>query len=218
MRLIKMFGLAAMAAAIVMALVGVTSASAVTQLEEVVLCKTSGAGACPVAERFGSGTVIHGVSTSAPVLLGAFNILCAESKTLGTTTSALAHGEITALSFTTCHREGSAHTCTATAERLNYLIKGELNSTDTGYLALVTAKAGQERPEVLVKCPEDGIECKYGETTVTFEAEGTTDQVLKVLQSLTGLGFCFTSATWHAKYLTLCLEGTSEVACFLRME
>jgi hypothetical protein len=42
--------------------------------------------------------------------------------------------------------------------------------------------------------------------------------VLDVLQTLSGLGFGFVSAVWHAKYATKCLQSpTVEVNCYLAM-
>jgi hypothetical protein len=216
MRLIKMFGLAAIAVGAFMAFLGASSASA-TSLEEVVLCKALET-PC-VNGHFATGTVVHGVATD-PVLLGPFNILCLESTILGITTSLLAHGEITALALVHCLREGTNHTCTWTAERLNYLIKVELTSAHNTYEALVTAGSSGLRPEVRVQCPEDGIDCKYGADTLLYEAlDVSGETVLNVLQELSGLGFCFITAVWHAKYKTKCLSSpTVEVNCYLAME
>jgi hypothetical protein len=219
-RLIKMFGLAAIAVGAFMAFLGATSASATT-LENVVLCRISNEDPCAAGNRLGSGTVLHATSVTEPLLLAAFDVKCLSSKILGATNSTLAHGEITALSFTHCYRVSTGKLCTATAERLNYLIKGELQPGDSGYETLVTAGSSGLRPEVFLDCPEDSIECKYGVDSLLSEAlggSGSADTVLDVLQTLSGLGICFVSATWHAEYLVKCLEGTSEVSCWLRME
>jgi hypothetical protein len=228
-RLIKMFSLAALAVVALMAFIGATSASAVTSLEEVVLCKVSNEDPCAAANRFGSGTVLHGelVSGTQALLLGndfvgPVVVHCTASTTLGTTTSSLAHGEITALGFTGCTNLRDGKTCTTTTEHLNYLVKGELKSGDSGCEVLITEKAGNGRPEVRLKCESLGINCQYGAATVLFEAlgaSGSADTVLDVLQELEGLGFCFTESIWHAEYLVRCLNASSQnVGCWLRME
>jgi hypothetical protein len=213
-----MFALAAIAAGAFMAFLGASSASA-TSLEEVVLCKTLPAeGAnCPEKGHFGSGTVVHGLAEN-PVLLGAFNIECLHSKTSGKLTSLLAHGVIESLSFTHCLRTSNGNTCTTTTERLPYLIQAELAADHKAYEVLVKAGESGLRPEVRVQCPSDGIDCKYGADHIKFSVLHVELVVLDVLQELTGLGFCFITAVWHAKYKTKCLEGTSEVGCYPAME
>jgi hypothetical protein len=218
-----MFGWAAIAVAAVMAFVGATSASAVTELEEVVLCKTS-EDPCPAGNRLGSGTELVGLSTNALLLGSITDVSCTHSETSGKTTSSLAHGEIEALSFSGC-TEGGGHECTTETLRLNYLVKGELKSTDTGYEALVTAGGSGLRPEVKLVCPSIGIECKYGADNVEFEilnngGGGATPMHMTwdVLKVLSGLGFCFTSATWHAEYLVKCYVGGVQVSCLAAME
>jgi len=220
MRLIKMFGLAAIAAAAVMAFVGATSAMAITELEEVVLCNEN-VSPCPAGHDFAAGTVLHGELKSATkaVLLSSIQIECSSSTTLGTTTSLLAHGEITALTFSNC-KTSTGVTCTVTVEHLNFLVNGELNATHSGYEAVVTGISNGQ-PQAQVVCGTV-VECKYGETSVLLTAEPEAgDTVLSVLQELTGVGpLCGTIAhpVWHAKYLTRCLSGTSLVGCWLAME
>lgn len=227
MRLIKMFGLAAIAVAAVMAFVGVTSASAVTALEEVVLCKVN-TSPCPAGNDFPSGTVVHGelkAGTSAVLDAGVFGkIICTGSTTLGTTTSLLVHGEITALAFTGCTFNNKS--CSKVEPlHLNYLIKGELKPTDTGYEVLVTEKAGNGIPEVHVECP--GVKCSFTSATTLLEQIAEAgDAVLKVEQKVTfltpGLGDtcpALTEPTWNAEYLTRCLESpTVLVGCWIVME
>jgi hypothetical protein len=222
-RFIRIMGAAAITAASLLTLVGATPASA-SPLEEVVICKVPNEVNCAAANRLGAGTVLHGVLKSGTnaVLLGfGADVTCTGSTTLGTTTSTLAHGAVTALGFTGC-TETESKPCTATTERLNYLIKGELKAGHTAYEVLVTAGPSGLRPEVRLQCPNIGIDCKYGADIVLLEAIGgfaSADTVLKVLQTLSGLGFCFTSATWHAEYLTLCLNAIEqEIGCWLRME
>ena len=221
MRLVKIFGLAATAAVAVMAFVGASSAMAVTELEEVVLCNQN-TSPCPAGHDFASGTVLHGelkTGTKA-LLLSSIPIECLSSTTLGTTTSLLAHGEITALTFSNC-KTGTGVSCTVTTEHLNYLVKGELNAAHNGYEVLVTALGANGQPQAHVLCGTV-VDCKYGESNVLLTAEPETgDTVLSVLQELAGVGpLCGIIAhpIWHAKYLTRCLEGTNLVGCWLEME
>lgn len=220
MRLFRMFGLAVMATVIAMAFVGATSAVAVTELEEVVLCNQN-TSPCPAGHDFGAGTVLHGelkASTNA-VLLSSIEVTCELSTMLGTTTSLLIHGEITALALANCH-SGDLF-CKATVEHLNFLFKGELNAFHTGYEVLVTEKGTNGRPQIKIVCGKF-MECDYGEPNILFSAEpDATDTVLSVLQELTGLGpLCGAIAhpVWHAKYLIRCLEGSNLVGCWLETE
>jgi hypothetical protein len=225
MRLIKIFGLAAIAAAAVMAFVGVTSASAVVELEEVVLCKILQE-PCVGGNKLPAGTELVGLSTNALLLGSITDVSCTHSEATGKTNAALAHGEIEALDFLNC-TEGGGHACTAQALRLNYLFKVELEAAHIEYEALVTAGPGGLRPEVKLTCPSIGIECKYGADSVLFEVLNNggggaepMHMTWDVLQALTGLGFCFTSATWHAEYLVKCFGGVpvAQVGCLAAME
>lgn len=227
MRLIKMFGLAAIAVGAFMAFLGATSASAVTSLEEVVLCKNNES-PCLATNRFASGTVLHAelvAGTEAVLHSWAGDVLCSTSTTLGATNSTLAQGEITALSFGGCVLDPEKQKCTVTPEHLNYVVKGELKSTDSGYEILVTERSPNGRPQAHVECPGTVVNCHYGASNVLFEELTVAgDTVLDVSQNLTALSgvdplACFTtSPAWEAKYLTRCLSGTSLVACYLRME
>jgi len=220
MRLVRMFGVAVIATVVTMAFVGASSAMAVTELEKVVLCNEN-VSPCPAGHDFESPTVFHGelkTGTKA-VLLASTQIECPASTTLGITDELLVHGEITALTFEKC-KTNTGVACAVVKEHLNYLIKGELNATHSGYEAVVTG-LNNGQPQATVVCGTI-IECKYGETSVLFTAEPEAgDMVLSVLQELTGVGpLCGTIVhpVWHAKYLTRCLEGSSLVGCWLEME
>lgn len=214
MRLIKTFALAAIAVGAFTAFLGATSASAITSLEEVVLCKTL-TDPCPEGGFFTAGTVLHGTATN-PELLGTPNILCEKSTVLGETTDPLyAHGKITALGWSGC-KTSSGTACTVTTTNLPHLVLGELQANHEKYENLVTS-GGTGDPGATVKCGETS--CTYGAANVLFEVlhvEGVT--VLDVLQTLSGKGICFfTSGVWHAKYTSKCLEGKVEVNCYLAM-
>lgn len=223
MRLIKMFGLAALAAAAVMAFVGASSAMAVTELEEVVVCKLFGEDPCSLTSmHLGAGTILHGelLSGTKAVLLSSTQIECGASTTLGEITELLAHGKITALTFSSC-QTSTGVACTVTTEHLNYLVLGLLNAAHNGYEVVVSPEGTNGQPQAEVVCGKI-VSCKYGESSVLLTAEpNSSDTVLSVLQELTGVGLlCGTIAhpVWHAKYLTRCLEGVNLVGCWLAME
>jgi hypothetical protein len=209
-----MFGLAAIAVGAFMAFLGASSASA-TSLEEVVVCKAL-ENPCNNG-HWGSGTKLDALATN-PVLLSsvAEDIECLVSHLQGELTSLLAHGKITSITWLHCLQNGEA--CTVTNNNTPFLVKGELQSNHTGYETLVTAVAGGSRPSALVECP--GIDCSYGANTILAEVldvSGVT--FFDILANLSGEGFCFfTTGVWHAKYEVKCLDGTTEVNCYLEME
>jgi hypothetical protein len=210
-----MIGLAAIAAAAMMAFVGVTSASA-TSLEEVVNCKAL-EDPC-LGGSFASGTTVHGTASN-PELLGSFgiNIKCATSTVLGKTTSSLAHGTIESLGWSECENNDGQE-CEVTSEHLPYLSKVVLTADHKGYEQLVT-ETNKGRPAANVNCPN--LNCSYGAKEVLFEVlhTGTGGAVvLDVLQTLAGEGgFCvFTAGVWHAKYEVTCTS--SHVGCWPAME
>jgi hypothetical protein len=223
MRLIKTFGLAVIAAAAVMAFVGVSSAMA-TELEEVVLCKSHGVTTgdkCPAGEDFPSGTVIHSeleAGTHATLGTSLGSVLCTESRALGETTSLLAHGTLTEAEFNNCTL-GTTE-CTVEVQNLPYLVKGELNSGHNGYEVLLTS-GGLGQPQAHVTCLGNILNCTYGAPNILFAAElKATDTVLSVSQALTGVGNPCGAANpvWTAKYLTRCLASGVLVGCWLKME
>ncbi len=219
MRLIKMFGLAAIAACAFMAFLGATSASAITSLEQVVLCKTDPVGSdCPEKGHFLSGTGIHGELVKekhATLLAGLFgNILCTGSTVKGKTTELLAHGEITSVAFTGCTHFGEA--CVVTAENVPYLALAILNETHSGY-HLTVSKLTLGPPKAHVVCP--GVDCFFSTASALFNLIlGTEDVVAKIEQELTREGgFCPSTSKWDAEYLLRCLEGEKLVPCWPKM-
>lgn len=221
MKFIKMLGIVTSALVVAMAVAGVSLALA-TPLEEVVLCKEQGVAQCPAGKVFPSGTVAHAelVNNTKAVLLGGASgdIECTEAKFLVTTgTTSLAHGEVTSLAINGCTWAGEE--CTATAENLNYLFKGELNAADNGYQALVTEKGANGVPRFRMVCGP--LDCKFSSASFLFIAEpNVNDTVLKIQQAVNRVGFCPVAATWDAKYLFRCLEsGSIELKpCWLQME
>ena len=226
MRLIKMFGLVAIAVGAFMGFVGATSASAVTSLEEVVVCKVK-QDPCLPANVLGAGTNIRANSVAAPELLAGTSgtISCASSSASGKTAAAqnLAHGLIESLTFTTCTRGGTEN-CTFTNTvsptkpllALALLITGHLE-----YHLVVTKHVNGDEPGATVKCGFF-IECTFHAAEVLFEIlldEVNHDTVLDVLQTLlkTG-GFCPNESIWHAKYLVECeVGGVFTKSCWPKM-
>jgi hypothetical protein len=225
-RLIKMFGLALIAAAAVMAFVGATSASAITSLEEVVVCKTDhmSSGTCGANEAFLSGTEIDGelvAGTHATLLSNLGNVLCTESETSGKTNSSLAHGLIEAVSFGGCTL--GSNTCTVTVEHLPYLVLVLLTTNHTEYHAVVS-NSGSGEPKALSDCGSSALKCYFHHTEILFTVLlKTSDTVWDISQELNregGSGFlCPSTSTWDAEYLVRCLEpaGTYK-SCWPSME
>jgi hypothetical protein len=221
-----MFGLAAVAAAVVMAFVGVTSASAVTELEKVVVCLAK-EDPCLAANHAPIGTVIHSelkAGTEAKLETSIGTVKCNESKVLGKTTELLAHGKIEAVSF---NNNGGAcklgaTNCPVTIMNLNYLVLVLLATDHIKYHAVVGGGTEGE-PKANVNCGA-GLNCNYHSASVLFEVLlETHDTVWDVHQELEREGgsgfFCPAGSTWNAEYLTRCLNaGGAFVDCWPKME
>lgn len=200
MRLIKMFGLAALAAVAAMAFVGAGSASADT------LC-LSNAGhekECPVADREPIGTTVVGLATGALLLNGSGEVLekC-HSKTAGKVTSNLgAHkglvALITELNFTNCEgicKKATGHAAPfemlAFALQLHVLIKKH---------ALTGLRPGARLEECFA-----GIQCLYQTVSQTPLLNIGTDTLIanKVAleESAPKQFLCPDSGAWDATYL-----------------
>jgi hypothetical protein len=222
-----MFALAAIAAAAFMAFLGATSASAVTSLEKVVLCKVIN-DPCPAAQDFGAGTVFHGELVAGTVMAietaSLRQILCATSKFKGVTAELLAHGKIEEFKFTSCVRDkllGGTEACTLTEEHLNYVATFLLSSDDTKY-HLVLSSSGNGKPQVKVVCGTT-INCTFSATELLYESlidQVNSDVVLDIEQELERAGgLCPTASTMAAKYLMRCLEPAGTYAlCVPAME
>jgi hypothetical protein len=222
-RHIKMFGFALIAAATVGAFVGATSASAVTSLEEVVVCKLD-VTTCPSGETYGSGTEIDGelvAGTDSRLLTNVATILCTESETSGTTNSTLAHALIEYVSFENCSFVGSS--CFVTVEHLPYLVKVSLKSDHTNYETVVSS-SGTGEPKALVNCGSSSLKCYFYHTeiifTVLLKTNDTGWDIAQELNRAGGSGFlCPSTSTWDAEYLVRCLSPTGTyVNCWPAME
>jgi hypothetical protein len=229
MRLIKVFGLAAITALLAMAFVGASSAMAVTELEEVVFCKED-VSPCPGNKRFPSGTKFDAelvAGTQFTILSNIGNLVCNESTIEGETTTLLVMAKNTNYTFNknggSCENTSNGEPCEIEAIHTPHLVTGELNAAHTGYNVLVTEEGGpNKRPEIRAQGCGTGLDCSYGESNILFEQVLLANDIdLKLLQTLTALGFfCGMGANsvTHAEYLVRCLEGTNRVGCWLTME
>ncbi|HEY5709745.1 MAG TPA: hypothetical protein VIS51_10145, partial [Solirubrobacterales bacterium] len=161
MRLIKMFGLAALAAVAAMAFVGATSASAGPTL----ICSNHHELLCLPGGHVAS---IHQVLAEGSIgkLLATINVLClgflVEATALGLGSPQSIHA--TSQTFTGCGT-GSAHSnCTVTVQEqpLSNLLKTGL---DEGVL---TATSGRTR----LQCSNLGIDCVYDLEGIEFAVGG----------------------------------------------
>jgi len=221
MRLIKMFGLAAIVITAFMATVQVGTAAAVTLLEEVVWCSVRVPHKCDPANYFHSGTEVFAAGTKTEFLSNLGNVKCAASELLMTNAGLLVHGDVTALAFGECSHEGGAK-CTVTAENLNYLFTGKLKSDHVAYEIAVKEKPSNGVPKITVECGMV-IHCTYTAKEVSIDARlAFTPEILKVLQEFIAFQgfFCAKNMTWHDEYTVKCRQ--NEVAelknCWVKME
>jgi hypothetical protein len=225
-----MFALAAIAVGAFTAFVGATSASAITELEKVVLCKVK-EDPCLAANQFAGGTPIHSelvTGTTAKLEAGSLGkVLCTASTVSGSTATGqnLAHGTITSLTFTSCVRDkllGGTEACTVTSvpNPANYLGLVKLNTAMTGY-EFEVSNNGSGNPSAHVTCGAI-INCTFGKATVTLSAElNASDTVFNAsaIELERSGGACPEESKWTASYLTRCLEPANTFkACWPAME
>ncbi len=232
MRLVKMLGLAMVAALATMAFIGASSASAVTLCEE--LTAEEGGAECPAAKRFAVPTTLHAelaAGTKAVLEGGGLfgNIECEESASEGNTvaegsTELSLMGEITKLTFGKCTH--GAETCTVESEHKPYLVLVLLTGEPAPapkWHVVVEKKGTNGRPQAKVTCPAGS--CTFGKEEVLFGLLplGTppVDVHLSVAQELEREGgvFCPAKSTWKATYLVKCLKpALTRVGCFPAMK
>ncbi len=219
MRLIKMFGPAAIVIVAFMATVGVGSAMAESSLEKVVWCKER-RHMCPAAQHFPAGTEIFAIATSTEFLSNIGNVSCAASELHMTNTGLLVHGNVTALAFGECKHEKGTE-CTVISENLEYLFKGELKADDSKYEVKLIEKPSNGAPQITVECGSF-INCTYASEEVSIAALLSFEpERLSVLQELIvskGL-LCAKNMTWHATFKAECREEVGELEwCWVKME
>jgi hypothetical protein len=198
MRYIKMLGLAAVAAAALMAFVGASSASAT------VLCKTTPTvHTCPEGWAYPAGTAIHAVlkEGTKAVLSAGITDECSKSTVQGSTdnegsASETVHGAISTLTFEEC-------SCTTTEIKENGSLEIHFETTSTGAPAGTLTGSGTKSRVVC-----GGIECKYGTSatdigTLDEPETSTSHAILTAEASLIKEGgsfLCASTAKWTAKY------------------
>jgi hypothetical protein len=209
MRLVKMLGLAMVAAIAAMALVGASSASAET------LCSEN-ANPCPIGKRYASGTVIKAHSEKA-VLKGFATVTCKSDVAgeLTQETGAPLNAKMTSLTFSNC--EG----CTE-AKALNLPYRGLMHlllATSLSHLLVHEWEAGTGRPGAVLKnCPLGISECVFSVSeepeagkpkSADLMIEGGNPASVKTgapgsttvkLERTGGSAFCGSTATWEATY------------------
>jgi hypothetical protein len=203
-----MLGLAAIAALAAMALVGASSASAVT------LCKEN-VNPCPEAARYKAGTIIKAHSPKA-VLKGFATVTCESDveDELTATSGAPLKNLIKKLTFTNCSG------CTAAeAIHLPYLTLIH-SDTPMGNGKLLVESDGSGAPGArLTGCPF-GIECVFevseNEGVAHLTVEGGNPAKIRTgegegkvvnLKRSGGSGLCGSTATWEATYTATAPEG-----------
>lgn len=206
-RYIKVLGLAAVAAAAVMAFVGVSSAAAAPT----VLCKVAEL-PCAEANRYPANTSIAGESEGKAKLAGInaageteITVECSSKTTLKNTAASgePLPGSVTALSFTSCN-----NTCSVSVTGLPY--SGTLAWTSAFNGLLIVKNVG-----ATLTCAFGFVKCKVGAKEVDLTVDGGNPaKVLAVNVPLTleaqEAGKCPVKALWTATY-----KATSPTSVFV---
>ncbi len=199
MKHLKMLGLALVAAAAFMAVVGAGTASA-TELCSTATTPCSGT-------KYGSGTKIDAslvAGTNAVLVTSLTTVTCTASTIKGETTSAggsgatAVTGKITELSFTGCTRTGGEK-CTVTQTSVgNVSVTGGSASTTGSFNFNVTSKTGAN-----VTCGFF-INCTFSTSSATLAGKNQTTGRPTVKAESISLaregGICPSTSTWTASY------------------
>ena len=190
MRCLKMFGLAAVAAAALMAFVGAGTASA-----ETTLCTDTAGTKCASVGTELRGTSIEGAGVSKPTLTAPFGDIKCNSEIkgkVGTTTTPKGSVAAADLTWTSCEG-GTAVTRTGGEMIIHH---------DAEHNGTVTIK------NFVVTVTQAGVMCSYGgELTGTFT--GGTDPIIHITAEPIVIKndpnhpsdfFCPEKAPWHATY------------------
>ena len=201
MKYLKMLSLAAIAAASLMALVGVGSASAAE------LCSTS---TTPCSgTKYESGTPLHAnleSGTKATLTNSITNVTCEASTVEGKTTSnggsgVAITGEITNLTFTTNCKTASGTACTVTVINKPYPATISGGGTAAGATSTLTVSdpSGAGATVVcgfLINCTFTTTDASL---SVKNEADGSPTATASVILTRSG-GICPSTSTWDAAY------------------
>jgi len=191
MKLSKMFGLVAVAAFAMMALVGASSASANS---ETALCKKKTL-ICAAADQYAAGTVISSSlkSGTEAILSGALSVKCTASsvggKTTGSTLGPTVLGLIETTTFTGC--TGCTHVLSQNTPWVAH-IQNALNLKGT--LTVLSPKVE------LLGCPL-GIKCTATAAEVVLDVDTSVEPAtVKAINEPLSLGLCG-NGTWNAEYV-----------------
>ncbi len=203
MKYVKMLGLAAIAAAALMAFVGASSASAT------VLCKTkvNAAGFCPKGWVMAQGEEIHAVSeTENPTLTSTFKtVTCEESTVKGEVevkgdAANTVKGPVLTLTFTkNCN-------CTVTVIKAGTLEvhakddKGNGTLTSNGATVTVQCSSIFGPVHCLYVTENDDMGTLTGSTTTGGTATMDITTEVKREETVKEGALCDEEAVWHAKY------------------
>ena len=200
MKYLKMLGLAAVAAAALMAFVGGSTASAT------VLCKTTPTKpqtpegtTCPPNQAYPAGTKIHAVNEEHTVLTTEFlNVTCTESTVEGETenegsATETVKGPITVLTFNGCN-------CTVNVLKRGSLEVHWIEGTHNGTLKSSGAEVTVECSTIFGK-----VHCIYTTNatdlgTLTGGKTATMDISSAGIPRVTTSALCDPTSNWDAKY------------------
>lgn len=211
MRLIKMFGLAMVAAVAAMAFIGASSASATVLCETQPTTPSSDTAVCHTGWDIGANAVITGTAEEPELTstgVGFPNVVCAHSETKATVTntggaSSTVTGTIDELDFTNCETTKVPKVaCTVTVENLPY--HAEVHRITNTYDGELTVKTdGNGNPGAKVECVGGVIKCTFSSTLFNVQVDGGASASVTAVNeplTLTSLGACPNSASWDATY------------------
>jgi hypothetical protein len=200
-RLIKMFGLGALAALVAMAFMGAGSASATA------LCSANEA---TCAAPLGTGTVVEAhlkLGTKAVLKTELAVVECAKSATSGKTTSGAGEtvtGLIETLNFEECKTTAGTNCTVGSALSLPY--SASIVATGAGNGELTVKSDGTGNPGATVTCL-GVIECTFRTSSATLKVTGGNPAIAKAeainLPERTGLRCPSIEAKWTAEYEVL---------------
>jgi hypothetical protein len=202
MKLMKMFGLAMVAAIATMAFIGASSASAVTA------CKVN-TNPCPEGQLYPSGTVVKAkleTGTKAVLTTNLATVECSVSESVGKSTATEGSplpGLITSLTFKECKTTAGVE-CTVTVVNLNVEApyKADITASGSGNGVLNVLASSLGNPGATVVCASV-IKCTF--TTPEAKLSITGGEPAKLFANAISLEqkgeICPTTSTWTAHYV-----------------
>lgn len=207
MKFLKVLGLAAVAAAVVMALVGAGTASAADTIAICKLLVTPSTALCPAGEVYPSGAKIL-ASASKPKLLSSLGTVeCPESKVVAETTAesgATLPISITTLTFGPA---GKCSMCPTVDTAPPYAGKVEVEEKEVEKVKVDDFFLNAKGSATLLNCFGFGITCIYGESEIkslidTDPAVGFATILINstLTRQIGSSGLCPSTGTWEANY------------------